>query len=550
MAPLSEIIGHLTLGMLASPHCFMTSHIFMSIFIRSGVLTQSFASKLKKLIGNICWNNVYEKDIQNKYKKKEEVINYDLDISKLQEKYFCKFCAINNVFMGLLLRIEKSTEADETTYTFTFAVIDYNKERTDIIGNINVEKFSKLNKKFEQQPIQNGGTVDVNSLPAGVLAGLPLAGVGAASLAATSAFVVAAGISAGGAASILAVPLVPIAVVSIIGNLATGGFSKAKGTGIYEEKQCFVTVRQGGPADEIISEVMPYVYACPTYYKTDTVISTIKKERVHTIVNIRELEKRFRDYTGDANEFPDFKYEYEYDGKYIGYINNIKKKSMFCLATSVTYCTYSLLLKNDFNPNNIGKEILVTSDKSLHVIVPYKYPSISKKFDGSLELNCSLDNKQTKNMYIPSNYGNSFPDTLQVYTENAINDKKAKEEKQKAKEEKQNEIKKKIQKLREQNEEQKIINAAVNIINPNPYNIQKEAKKRIENHEKEIEETKKRIENREKERREKMEEDTIRKIVEKTKKLHREEEKPKELLREFKEEEQMLENDQKAKKET
>jgi hypothetical protein len=273
---------------------------------------------------------------------------------------------------------------------------------------------------------------------------------------------------------------------------------------------------------------MPYVYACPTYYKTDTVISTIKKERVHTIVNIRELEKRFRDYTGDANEFPDFKYEYEYDGKYIGYINKIKKKSMFCLATSVTYCTYSLYLKNDFNPNNNGKEILVTSDKSLHVIVPYKYPSISKKFDGSLELNCSLDNKQTKNMYIPSNYGNSFPDTLQVYTENAINDKKAKEEKQKAKEEKQNEIKNKIQKLREQNEEQKIIDTAVNIIkNPNPYNIEKETKKRIENREKEIKEIK-----------EKMEADTIRKIVEKTKELHRE----------SKEQEQMLQNDELEKK--
>jgi hypothetical protein len=267
MAPLSMLIGHATAGVLSSPHCFVTSHIFSSILLRSGVLTDSFARQLNKLLGSVVYN--YEYNDNNK--KIEKTIEYN---SKKEdfETYLYKLCLINDAFAGLLMSVVvKEDNPGEKIFIFTFAVVDYNKEKTQLIANTEVEKFGKKTMGNKETT----GSVDITG--------------GAGVVAAVSSLAVAklAGISA-----------------ILVGDLVKAALGKSQKLGIYEKKEIYVTVKKsdGTNIGEKITRVIPYVYACPTYYKEFSATSTISKmyskltkERIHTVVNIRKMEdNRFR----------------------------------------------------------------------------------------------------------------------------------------------------------------------------------------------------------------------------------------------------------------
>ena len=388
LAPLSTIIAEYTAGVLASPHCLSTSQVFSSILERSGVLTDRFAKELNKLLGTIVYN--YEYDNNNKI---EETIQYNSDINQLKEKYQYNCCLINDVFAGLLMdiRIEKDEkdEKDERTYVFTFAVVDYNKEKTQLITNAKIES-------------QDGGKNDNKK-----------AIVGGQIIAFTSV---------------------------LLYNLVKGAVNKTQKIGSYEKKEIYITVKNdGNNIGEKITRVIPYVYACPTYYtefSATSMIGSIKSkltnERIHTVVNIREMEQRFKKNDYNSVNFDDFKYEYEYDGKYIGFIKNIEQTYYLCKATSMSYCTYTITTIDDTH-------IEVSSAKSLHVIVPYKYPALSNKFTNSEELKCSIENKQTKPVYITTEYGNTFGE-IENYNKGLEDDKEKNNEIEKKENDKKNKL--------------------------------------------------------------------------------------------------------------
>ena len=356
MAPLSTIIAEYTAGVLASPHCLSTSHVFSSILQRSGVLTNQFAKQLNKLLGTIVYNYEYD----NNKQKIENTLDINSNIEELKTNYQYKCCLINDVFAGLLMDIRvENNENNEKTYVFTFAVVDYNKEKTQLITNAKIE-----NK--ENMEIKNGNNV-----------------------------------IEGGQA------LAPIGI--LLYNLIKGAIDKTQKIGSYEKKEIYITVKNdGNNIGEKITRVIPYVYACPTYYTEfsatsmiGSIKSKLKNERIHTVINMREMEQRFKKNDYNSENFDDFKYEYEYDGKYVGYIKYIRKTYYACVATSVTYCTYTLTTIDD-------KTIDVESYKSLHVIVPYTNPAIKNEQQGYSVLICDDVNKTKTPVYITSNYGNTF----------------------------------------------------------------------------------------------------------------------------------------------
>ena len=382
MAPLSTIIAHHTAGILASPHCLSTSHIFTSILLRSGVLTNQFAKQLNKLLGTIVYN--YEYDNNNKI---EKTIEYNSNIEELKKIYQYKCCLINDVFAGLLMSVEvKEDNPGEKTFIFTFAVVDYNKEKTELITNAELEKFGKGNMGNKNSNVITGGEI-VAAAGTGLVIG-KLAGINAI----------------------------------LVSDLIKAAFGKSQKLGIYEKKEIYISVKNDGSnIGEKITRVIPYVYACPTYYTefsanstTSSLKSKLTKERIHTVINIREMENRFKDHGYKPENFEDFKYEYEYDGKYIGYIKFIKKTYYACVATSVTYCTYTLTTIDD-------KSINVESYKSLHVIVPWNNPASDsdKTYPNSSKLLCNTENT-TKPVYITSNYGTTFENPLNIEEESKI----------------------------------------------------------------------------------------------------------------------------------
>jgi hypothetical protein len=370
MAPLSTIIAEYTAGVLASPHCLSTSQVFSSILERSGVLTDRFAKELNKLLGTIVYN--YEYDNKQKI---ENTLDINSNIEDLKTNYQYKCCLINDVFAGLLMDIRvENNENNETTYVFSFAVVDYNKEKTQLITNAKIEKLGKENmdNTIDNINVITGGQTVA---PAGIL----------------------------------------------LYNLVKGAVNKTQQIGSYEKKEIYITVKNdGNNIGEKITRVIPYVYACPTYYTEFSATTTInsiksklKNERIHTVINIREMEQRFKNKGYDPVDFDDFKYEYEYDGKYVGYIKYIKKTYYACVATSVTYCTYTLTTIDD-------KTIDVESYRSLHVIVPWNNPASDTEYPNSSKLICNIENNTTKPVYITSNYGNTFEKTPNIEIESKL----------------------------------------------------------------------------------------------------------------------------------
>jgi hypothetical protein len=363
LAPLSTIIAEYTAGVLASPHCLSTSQVFSSILERSGVLTNQFAKQLNKLLGTILYNYEYDNN-----KKIEETIEYNSQIEILKKNYQYKCCLINDVFAGLLMdiRIENNEkdEKNERTYVFTFAVVDYNKEKTQLITKANIESKGG-SKNDNKKPIVGGQIIAFTSV--------------------------------------------------LLYNLVKGAVNKTQKIGSYENKEIYVTVKNDdNNIGEKITRVIPYVYACPTYYTEfsatsmiGSIKSKLKNERIHTVVNIREMEQRFKNTGYNPVNFDDFKYEYEYDGKYVGYIKYIRKTYYACVATSGTYCTYTLTTTDD-------KTIDVESYRSLHVIVPYTNPAIKNEQQGYSKMICDDVNKTKTPVYITSNYGNTFEETPNI----------------------------------------------------------------------------------------------------------------------------------------
>jgi hypothetical protein len=83
------------------------------------------------------------------------------------------------------------------------------------------------------------------------------------------------------------------------------------------------------------------------------------------------------------------------------------------VATSVTYCTYTLTTIDD-------KKINVESYRSLHVIVPWNNPASYTNYPNSSKLICNFENKTTKHVYITSNYGNTFEKTPNIEIESKL----------------------------------------------------------------------------------------------------------------------------------
>jgi hypothetical protein len=452
MAPSSMIIGHLTYGFLASPHCFMTSHIFFSIFIKSGILTENFARKLKKLFGNIVFK--IEKDIEKIYNKTKKDI-----VTELQSK----FCAINNNFMGLFKDVEIK-EVDKTkTFIFKFAYVDYNKERTQIIFNLKNQKFGVNNrlqtkdgelveiikaiesfinpvasKPAASPPISSGDNEIVKIVEAieSISSAAPPISSGDNEIvkiveaiesipsAAPPATVTPSSPSKvktdityyekitdpstnwvirKPAKGLGAVSSVTESVASYVGDTAVGVTKSLimldrRGLDIYEEKEFTITLSNSeNDISDKIQIVIPYVYACPTYYDTTTISSTIAKKRIHTKVSISDLFERFKKENPVDAGFPKdilFNYEYEYNGIFIGKITDIKKNY------------------TDYLVNNT---IDVSSSKSLHVIVPYDKPALDiSNNEYNNKITCDLDNNyniisghKTKDYYISTSYGAS-----------------------------------------------------------------------------------------------------------------------------------------------
>ena len=170
------------------------------------------------------------------------------------------------------------------------------------------------------------------------------------------------------------------------------------GLDIYEEKEFTITLNSNKDISDKIQIVKPYVYACPTYYDTTTISSTIAKKRIHTKVSISDLFERFKkEDTSIVSGFPKdilFNYEYEYNGIFIGKITDIKKNY------------------TDYLVNNT---IDVSSSKSLHVIVPYDKPALDiSNNEYNNKITCDLDNNyniisghKTKDYYISTSYGAS-----------------------------------------------------------------------------------------------------------------------------------------------
>jgi hypothetical protein len=306
MAPISMLIGHATMGLLASPQCFMISHIFTSILLKSNILTNSFAKDISKLMGNVMFKNKYIMN-NGKYESIGDTISNNM-LELLKLKYTGKFCAINNSFMGILDGIRIESNDDEQTYVFEFTTVNYNNDKTKII-------YSKSN---------------------------------------------------------------------------------------IEKKEAYVTIRTENPVDEIITEVIPYVYACPNYYNKDErdlgssiakFGSNIKGRHIHTeATSIRELEKIYKRLSEEDKKTPqlsnqiEFQYEYDYNGAYLGYIHKITKKSILCIPSRITNCTYEAyvpnVLKSTYDVDGTEfKRIYIESSKPIHIIVPYDLPGVTDEKD-------------------------------------------------------------------------------------------------------------------------------------------------------------------------
>ena len=164
-----------------------------------------------------------------------------------------------------------------------------------------------------------------------------------------------------------------------------------RGLDIYEEKEFSITVNTNENTGEFLQIVTPYVYACPTYYDTTTVVSTIAKKRIHTKVNIKDLFEEFN----KIDKNPDiFNLEYEYNGIFIGKIESIEED------------------QTAFRKYIVNNSFSVSSSNSLHVIIPYDKPaSVKLNNEYNNKIVCDMDNNiinnKTKDYYISTSYGKS-----------------------------------------------------------------------------------------------------------------------------------------------
>uniref|UniRef100_A0A6C0JJ05 OTU domain-containing protein n=1 Tax=viral metagenome TaxID=1070528 RepID=A0A6C0JJ05_9ZZZZ len=259
----------------------------------------------------------------------------------------------------------------------------------------------------------------------------------AASLGSTAASTAAgvAAIATAGTVAALAAGLIPITIVIVAGQILTGSLNDAEKTGEYEKKEAYVTVKKGIAGDEMISEVIPYVYACPNWYDPDqrdigssiTKLGSYQKgKHIHTEdTNIRKLQKLYRSMTPEQKKnpalgnLPEFQREYDYNGVYLGYIQSIQKKNFVCIPSEINSCTYEVMvpniLRSEYQPTDLVK-VEVKSGKSIHVIVPYNLPAVTNIEDINPDHEYeTLQCKATQNRFTKN-------ETVETY---AVNDLKS-----------------------------------------------------------------------------------------------------------------------------
>lgn len=184
-APLSFIIGHSTMGILSSPHCFVTSHLAIEVIMACSVVDANFASKMLKYLGNIPfipvpkdqYTNIKTLDIG---KNMKDIINNSLvktnpntsgvialnknfvattnirtytsaNVTEFGglESFIGKYCALNYQFAGILqdvfIQKIKHTGRSEYYLCLKFTYLNYNKDQTklneDDITRPRIEKF-------------------------------------------------------------------------------------------------------------------------------------------------------------------------------------------------------------------------------------------------------------------------------------------------------------------------------------------------------------------------------------------------------------------------